>query len=311
MLDTTPKVSREIIITCCLFLGIFIIGTIAFDLYTQQDTTMKITSATVRINEIEESQKNKDINKETQKKQIGVYSVVPSFSFVDEYHLVEEYDGLQKEIRNFHKTVEECTVENHLQQCLEEILELPAYASWLREEDCESTEEALFYDVTETFSQCLQSEDTNCLCLGTLHPEKYALGEYTIPLYQESDSTLFTFVSTDLAVILPEMSFAIEGQLMNYDEYIVHVEKEGAVGGFSSLEPSTRFYIYKQDATTLSVESQTTFSTYETTRAYCRLNEQHIYKFCVQSETNVPTYNAIDETTTEQPLVYLFAVSFS
>ncbi|MEK6868424.1 MAG: hypothetical protein AABX98_06390, partial [Nanoarchaeota archaeon] len=94
------------------------------------------------------------------------------------------------------------------------------------------------------------------------------------------------------------------------DQYTIRVEKEEVLGGFSSLEPASSLYIYKQDATTLSVESQSTFSTYETTRSYCTLPPQEVYKFCMQSDTEVPVYNAQQGTTTQQPLVYLFALSF-
>jgi hypothetical protein len=345
MLDTTRKVSKEIAITCGLFLTILVIGTLAFDLYTKSDSTIRITSATVGASTQEQIKVIGDDEQQNAKnsitgtvvgitgeatadtadqesttsaieKQIGIYRVIPSFSFVDEYHLVDEYDTLQKEIRNFYKTIENCQQEQNpeleegVKSCIDETLALPSYASWIQGEDCETDQEALFYDVTETFSQCLQSEDSDCVCVGTFDATKYSVGEYIIPVYQEGDSVLFTLLSTDLSVVLPNMHFAIEGSPMTYDEYTLHVEKEEATGGFSSLEPSSALYIYKQDAITLSVESQSTFSTYETTRNYCTLPSQEIYKFCVQSDTIVPVYDTTQETTTQQPLVYLFALSF-
>ncbi len=345
MLDTTRKVSKEITITCGLFLVILVIGTLAFDLYTKSDSTIRITSATVTAIEHPQKQIQQIKDKEdatnsitgsvtaitgaatadaseeestasTTEKQIGIYRVVPAFSFIAEYQLVDEYDALQKEIRNFYKTIETCQQEQvqgseqSAESCIEETLTLPSYVSWIQGEDCETDQEALFYDVTETFSQCLQSEDSDCVCASTFETNKYSPGEYIIPVYQEGKSVLFTLLSTDLSVILPNMQFAIEGNPMSYDEYTLHVEKEEATGGFSSLEPSSALYIYKQDPTTLSVESQSTFSTYETTRSYCTLPSKEIYKFCMQSDTEVPVYNAQEETTTEQPLVYLFALSF-
>ncbi|MEK6867581.1 MAG: hypothetical protein AABX98_02045, partial [Nanoarchaeota archaeon] len=110
MLDTTRKVSKEIAITCGLFLIILVTGTLAFDLYTQSDNTIRITSATVGGTEHPQKQLEQakddatnsitgsvtgvtgaataDASEEEQitssvEKQIGIYRVVPSFSFVD------------------------------------------------------------------------------------------------------------------------------------------------------------------------------------------------------------------------------------
>ncbi len=322
MQDTTAPVPKEVVITCGLFLVILIIGTLAFDLYTRQDNTLILTSATVAEDSIINSS-NKitggiigitgagtadDTSYTTGDKQIGVYSVLPSFSFVSEYNLIDEYDALQKQIRLFYEYVDECRKTSELQSCIDSELNLPEYSSWL--DDCETNEEKIFYDFTEIFSQCLKSEEVDCICIETLDGE-YDAGEYTITLVQDEENTLFSLLSTDLILTLPVL-FEKDGNIMTSDEYLIHADRTGVIGSFlSTQESSSEIYIYKKDATTLSIEDQSTFSTYDLTRDSCTIPEQKIYKFCMQSDTSVAAYDAEQAKTITQPVVYIFAVDFT
>ncbi len=309
MQDTTTPVHKEMIIMCALFLVILVVGIFAFDIYTRQKHVLVLTSATAAEDStmnysskitgnaigITGAATSDEVSVTNKDKQIGVYSVLPSFSFVSEHNLFEEYDALQKYIRSFYDNVMDCRHTRLLDDCIALTLKMDEYSSWL--DDCETNNERLFYDFTEIFSQCLASKDSDCTCTGALEGD-YEAGEYTIKLIQDQENTLFSL--EDLMLTLP-FTFAIEDALMKSDKYTIHVDTTGAIGGFSSLEPSSQIYIYKSDATTLSVEDQSTFTTYETTRDSCTLPSQEVYKFCMQSKTIVEN----------KPLVYIFAVDFS
>ncbi|MFA6888984.1 MAG: hypothetical protein WC254_05825, partial [Candidatus Woesearchaeota archaeon] len=228
-------------------------------------------------------------------KQIGVYTLLPSFSFPQPYPVTEEYSILQEQIRLFYQNTQECRQTNILDECITSELNTEEYSSWLN--DCETNDEKLFYDFTEIFSQCLASEDSNCACIGKLNGD-YDAGEYTIKLIQDQKNIVFSL--EDLMLSMP-FTFTIEETPMKSDDYIVHVDNTGVIGSFSSLEPSSELYVYKSDTTTLSVEDQTTFTTYEMTRDSCTLPSQEIYKFCMQSDTVIG----------DKPLVYIFAIDFS
>lgn len=321
MQDTTAPVPKEVVITCGLFLAILIIGTLAFDMYTRQDNTLVLTTATVAEDSIINSS-NKitgsivgitgaatgdEIAVKEEDKQIGVYTVLPSFSFIPEYNVIDEYDALQKQIRFFYEDVQKCRQNNELQYCIESGLNKQEYSSWL--DDCETNEEKVFYDFTEIFSQCLNSRDMDCICTGTLSGD-YDAGEYTITLIQDEENTLFSLLSTELSLTLP-LTFEMEENRLVSDNYLIHVDRTGVLGSFPSTEPSSEIYIYKKDATTLFIEDETTFTTYEITRDSCTIPEQEIYKFCMQSDTTVSVYDKGQGKTVIQPVVYIFAIDFT
>ncbi len=324
MQDTTAPIPKEVVITCGLFLVILVFGTLAFDMYTEHDNTLILTSAAVAENGIV-NVSNKITGgiigitgaatadsgiSTTQDKQIGVYTVLPSFSFVNEYDLAGEYDALQKQIRLFYDAVDECRKTSALQSCVDSVLNKKEYSSWL--DNCETNEEKIFYDFTEIFSQCLNSEDIDCVCTGKLQID-YDAGEYTLTLIQDEENTFFSLLSTDITLTLP-LVFEIEDNTHNVitsTEYLIHADRTGTLGSFPSTTPSSEIYLYKKDATTISIEDETTFSTYETTRSSCILPQQEIYKFCMQSDTTISGYDKTQGKTITQPIVYMFAIDFT
>ena len=316
MQDTTPAIPKEIVITCGLFLVILVIGTLAFDLYTRQENTMMLTSATVADTNKSNAITGRAIGITGAStadnallvdadKQIGVYRVLPSFSFIDTYHLTEEYNTLQKQIRLFYDDIDECRETYLVDDCIATELNKKEYASWL--DDCETNEEQLFYDFTELFSKCLASADTDCTCTGTLAGE-YTAGEYAISIIQDEEETQFSLNA--LTESLP-LSFEIEENVMTSAEYIIHADRTGTIGSFSSLEPSSVLYLYKKDDRTISAEDESTFTTYELTRSSCEIPKQEIYKFCMQSDTIVSTHDTTQSKTITQPVVYMFAIDFT
>ncbi len=243
--------------------------------------------------------------------QIGVYMIKPSFSFVDQYQLTNAFTHLQREIRTFTETVQECQQENPLEACLSSTLKDPSYAAWSRAEDCETPEERLFYDVTEMFRTCLESVDTDCVCLGSfVVPAQYPSGEYTLNVAQEDTGVSFSLSGTEISTVIPSMAFQVEGEEEANAEYTLAVTEDHVLGQFSILESSSMVYLYKPDATTTSVESQRSYSTYETTRTACELPEEKMYKFCVQSSTAVQVYDESQKTVITRPLPYTFVLDF-
>lgn len=325
MEDTTGPVSREVVVTCGLFLVILVVGTIAFDLYTRPDNSIVITGAAVAETTGQKSNASNSITggvigisgavtyedepsyKETLDPQIGVYSISPSLSFVDEYGLVDEYTSLQQDIRNFASDVEDCRTNDDLDNCFDKVL--PEYNNWML--DCETSEEAVFYDFTEMFNQCLASEDADCLCINKFsYSPNYDYGEYYIDVVQDGFDVAFSLVDTDVSTTIHNMEFQIEDENKNYDEYTISVDKSMILGSFLYLDPSSTVYLHKKDENIISVESQTSFSTYEYTRDYCAIQETGLYKLCVQSDTFVQVYDDIEDKVIEQPVVYTFALDF-
>ncbi len=243
--------------------------------------------------------------------QIGVYMIAPSFSFVDRYQLVDAFTTLQREIRSFTEAVQECQKENTLEACLSSTLEEPSYAAWSIGEDCETPEERLFYDATEMFRTCLASVDSDCVCLGSFAvPAQYPEGEYTLEMIQEDAAVSFSLSETDLSTSLSNMILQEEGEESTATEFTIAVTSKGILEQFGSLEPSAHLYLYKEDAKTISVESQSSYSTYETTRSACSLSQNTIYKLCVQSNATVQIYDEQESAVVTKPNTYTFAIEF-
>lgn len=324
MQDTQPFVPREIIITCGLFLTILIIGTFVFDMYNKQETSILITGAATAVVPEEDNTSNKitgnvigisgaatfgEDSTLQEYPQIGIYSITPSFSITDNYNLVEEYGEIQKGIRNFGEEVNECHTTDALDICIQKNLEKQEYGSWLDEKECETKEEALFYDFTEIFSDCLISQDTNCLCYKKLDSGRYEEGRYIISVIQEDSDVTFFLKGTDISATFSPMYFEINDAKLVSDDYTLEVDDE-VKGGFSSIAPSSDIYLYKKDATTISVEDQSSFSTYSTTRGWCKPQEKRYYKFCIQSDTQIPVYDKESGKSIQQAVVYMFALDF-
>lgn len=293
---------QESLHLACVFLVLLILGLFAFGSYVAFDAPKSETPITGAATADEA------LVADTFGTQIGVYKITPSFSVLEDYDIVAEYDTLQKEIRMFHTAVDDCIVgdSERLDSCIQETLEQETYSSWLLGKDCETPEETLFYDITDVFRQCGASEETQCTCVGQLS-ETYPEGEYSILVSQEEDGTQFSF--NDLAIVLPSVSLAVEGTPLAADTYTIAVSKSDVYGSFSALEPSSTIYLYKEGET-LSVESESTFTLYEGTRAVCSVSLEPTYKFCKQSSTAVPVYDDAEKKTIQQPVVYLFALDF-
>ena len=265
---------RESLHLACVFLVLLCLCLFTFGSYVafddNQDPEMSITGAATA---------DEKIVIDGYGSQIGVYKITPSFSILEDYDIVAEYDALQKDIRLFYDAVQTCvsgsTDEEKLEGCIQETLQDYSYSSWLLGKNCETPEETLFYDATEVFRQCGTSGDTDCTCVRELSGT-FSDGEYSILVSQEDDGTHFSL--DDLTTVLPFVSLALEGTPLVADTYTLAVSEGAVVGSFSALEPSSTIYLYKQ-GTTLSVESESTFTLYEGTRDACIISQQPTYKF--------------------------------
>lgn len=285
----------------------FLLGTFfLFHLYRSPATVVGSAITTADLFE------EKTTFEQTQDPQIGVYIITPSFSFVDKYQLADAFTLLQREIRTFTEAVQECQQQDTLDSCLTRTIKNPTYTAWSIGENCETREERLLYDVTEMFRSCLASKDTDCVCLGNFAaPSQYPEGEYTFEVIQEEAAVSFSLTETDLSTAFLNMILQEEGNENTATAYTIAVTSERVLGQFGSLEPNSNLYFYKEDATTLSVESQSSYSTYETTRSACSLPEETFYKFCVQSNASVQLYDEQEDSVVTKPIVYTFALDFS
>lgn len=304
--DILHKNKKYAVLLSIILVVFFFIALFLLRLYTTQDSVVggSITGA-----DILEKEPSFEI---TQDPQIGAYIITPSFSFVDKYQLADAFTLLQREIRTFTEAVHACQQQDSLDSCLSQTLEEPVYAAWSRGEHCETREERLFYDVTEMFRRCLASKDTDCVCPGNFAaPSQYSEGEYTFDVVQEDNDVLFSLAETDISTSFSSMVLQKEGEESTATTYMIAVTSDGVLGQFGSLEPSSNVYLYKDDEKTISVESQTSYSMYETTRSACSLPEETFYKFCVQSNASVQLYDEQEDAVVTKPIVYTFALDFS
>lgn len=329
-------------IHCLLLLSLlflFILGMLSFTFY-QKNKLMIITSATVlnpsaktQMNHQEGPQisaKNRITGmsigitgaptadqayegSETAEKQIGIYSVLPSFSFPEKGSLVEEYDALQKQIRIFYQVVKDCEAINPsepIENCIQETLSQTTYNTWHSESDCETNEERVFYDITQRISDCAASEQTDCTCTFAF-PKNYPVGKHVFQFASEENNILISLQESSLSATLASLHLQKKGEeLSSSDSYVLQSTDQGTTGGFSDAA-SDILYLYKKDASTLSIEDETTFTTAPTTRTSCTLPKKTIYKLCVQSATTVSQYDTNQQKSITEPLVYVFGIDFS
>ncbi len=286
--------------SACFFFFL-VIGTIFVFQYYATGTSTTITGAAT----YEENQEAAS----TENIQIGVYRITPSFSLPNNKNIVAEYETLQRDVRDFYDATMDCRTVEGLDFCIEETLEKEEYTGWLFGDACETKEEALFYDVTEAFSQCAQSLDSDCICVTSFDDTtRYPDGEQSISLVQ--DETAAVFFLEENSVSIPLIQIYSQGTLLVSADYLFSITSGQALASFSGLEPSSSLFLYKESEHVISVEDQTTFSTYSATRSACALAEETLRKFCVQSEKTVHVYSEEQGKTVEQPIVYLFAIDF-
>ena len=272
------------------FLGIFLFLIMAsffvFSLYTKTGIVGNTitTLATFDSKEVETTPVNL---------QIGVYSIYPSFAIDDKYNIVDRYTRLQREIRLLHSDILlKCEGSVDFENCIQEMLNQEKYRNWFMGKDCETPEETIFYDVTELFSSCLQSSDSDCWCHEELsYPSGIKEGEYYIQLYQDEGEVQFTLEDTDLSLNVLGVQLETTGIPLENEEFVMRFENGHVIGGFYALPPASSISIHKKDASTLSVESEEVFST--STKEQCTL-PQDIYKFCMVDVTTIPVAEDFD-----------------
>lgn len=295
------RTTKDHCICASLFFVLIIVGLFAFQYYVTNSSPTITGAATADATE--------QLSEETTNTQIGVYRITPSFSLPDNKDVVAEYDILQKNIRDFYSAVKECTSNEDLETCIAWTIEKEEYGQWLEGEACETAEEKLFYDVTEAFSQCVESPDSDCICIASFENNgMYLEGEHSISLVQ--DETITSFSLGEFSVSIPNLQLYSQGAAMVSADYLFSVTSSSVLGSFAGLEPSSQLFLYKENENVISVEDQTTFSTYSATRSSCSLPEQIVRKFCVQSEKTVYVYSVEEGKTVEQPIVYMFAIDF-
>ncbi len=309
MLDTTGPVSREVVITTALFLLILVVGTFAFNLYTKGDNTIVLTTAAVADmnasnaitgNVVGISDTTTASSGGTA--QIGVYEIEPRF-IIDDRDTVEEYTALQGRIRQFYQDVTQCySTEHDLDACITLILNHDMYDGWFPEKECETSEEALFYDIVEHFSQCLASNNVKCVCLYSMTSSaSYEEGEYSFIFLNDESGLYVSLKDYDISTTLP-LFLEIERKYTETEELTVLVSSSDILASFSTMIPSSTLYLYKVDEQTISVESETDFSIYPFTRDFCEPPQDIIRKFCVKRD-GIYNDNAA-------PVVYQFALNF-
>jgi hypothetical protein len=319
MLDTTGPVSKEVVITTCLFLVILMMGTFTFDLYTRGDNTLVLTGATVA----DDTNKSNLItggvvgitgaatagSKNEDAEHIGTYQITPNTRIDDDHGIITTMEVLHGDIRLFQENVQLCVDAGEgLDTCLDVELKKEMYLSWLEGDDCETSEEALFYDVVDVFEQCLASADVDCLCSVKLsYRAAHTPGEYYFRFVQDGDDVVVELLDHHIGTVLSDFILLIQEEPALIEEMTLSVLTSGVVGSFSDWIPDNYLYLYKVEDRTLSVENFDSLYSKEGILDSCVIEETSVKKFCVQSETSVSVY---EDGSVEKPVVYQFALSF-
>lgn len=287
------------------FLLLLFTGLLSVTFYQKSAAGVSVTITGASTADEDPIQISEDIEK-----QIGTYSVFPSFSFPEKKDLTEEYDLLQKQIRLFYQTTKECEINNpsqNLEYCIQKTLSEKNYNSWLSESDCETNEERVFYDFTQQILDCSTSKDLDCTCALSF-PKNYAPGNYIFQFLLDENNVLLSLQNSPITTTFSSLLLLNNGNTLASEMYTITADENGAKGGFSSL--SDTFYLYKKDEKTLSIEDETTFTTKDETKDSCSLAKKTTYKFCVQSNAAVSSYDPLQRKTGTQPLVYVFGIDF-
>ncbi|MBI5073430.1 hypothetical protein HZA99_06455, partial [Candidatus Woesearchaeota archaeon] len=229
----------------------------------------------------------------------------------EKQNFVSDYDKLQKQIRDFYKAVQDCQTNNPsetTENCIQDILSQTAYNAWLSESDCETDEERVFYDFTQPISDCAMSEDSDCTC-NFPFPKNYPSGNYVFQFAPEGNDLLISLQDSSLTTTLSSLLLLNNGNTLSSETYTLTADDNGATGGFSAA--SDALYLYKKDDSTVSLEDETTFTTNPVTRNTCTLPKKTTYKFCMQSPTIVSQYDASQQKSIREPLVYVFGINFA
>jgi hypothetical protein len=136
------------------------------------------------------------INKKSVEKQIGNYSIKPSFEHIVDYNL-NDYNTIKETIMEIAST---CEKEADINKCVEQkIVAINALHEAKPQEyplkwniGNSNTVEKLFYGFVEKYESCLNSKDTNCRCDFKLDYDNTDLkGEYVITISHDQGNTNF------------------------------------------------------------------------------------------------------------------------
>jgi len=88
----------------------------------------------------------------------GLYSIKPNFKANIDYDL-NDYQLIIQKIKN----IEECVAQgNEIEFCLEQLNKENNDFNWSL--NCQENSERVFYEIIKFYQDCIDSEDTNCLC---------------------------------------------------------------------------------------------------------------------------------------------------
>ena len=137
-----------------------------------------------------------EINKKSVEKQIGNYSIKPSFEHIVDYNL-NDYNTIKETIMEIAST---CEKEADINKCVEQkIVAINALHEAKPQEyplkwniGNSNAVEKLFYGFVEKYESCLNSKDTNCRCDFKLDYDNTDLkGEYVITISHDQGNTNF------------------------------------------------------------------------------------------------------------------------
>jgi len=161
------------------------------------------------------------IKKKTVKKQIGNYSIKPSFEHLIDYNL-NDYETIKQKESEIAST---CEKETDVEKCVEQkIIAINALHRGKPEENplkwhigSSEPAEKIFYDFTQKYESCLNSKDMDCTCNFKLEYEDSNLkGKYDILISKDGSDTKIKLVEPEGHNLVKAIKGSIPAVISDY-----------------------------------------------------------------------------------------------
>ncbi len=294
-------ISKEVLVTTGIFVAILMLGMGLLDSLYQPDNYVRITAAATADNLTNTSENSLTgavvgtAGIASSGSVIGSYAAYPHFKVATSFNLDADYDTFKSTVRVFYSDVSACVQSqsaSNVESCIQRVL-LQKHPDWDRDAYCETSEETLFYDVTETFSQCFASSSDDCVCgmhlsRGAHYPEgkhvlHFSTDDYAILF--SYDTLGYTLSGTPLLIgTYDDLTQSVVADPIGDLIFEVDVDSGVATGpGFSYLQDGPVIYLYKQHDL-LYLVSEADMQVLSEFKAQCALPEPTISKFCYEAK---------------------------
>lgn len=263
----------------------------------------------------------------------GAYYIKPSFNINVDY----DFDDYL-ELKEISSTIAQCLKDNNIGICLNIAKGIDDKFDWSL--GCDKGAEKILYDFAEFYQECMDSEDTNCLCKKNLELSEEQINDlglagnvYELNLKEDALNKKIRLKVKDMDLHY-DVGFKDDGGLFP-EKYILTYTQDGQFGlnmifindittkELGSLGPLKEITIYRNERDGRkyadfvkegSDEIEYPVSERNTKKPEglheCKLKPKSIYKFCVtKKDFKLTAYDIADNKVKERNLVYRFAIA--